>query len=54
MQTSFAQEKINQAIALVTEARKEDTGGKWLEELVEQVEPHIANWDVAEAYAWDQ
>lgn len=54
MQTSFTKEKINQAIALVAEASKEDTGGKWLEELVEQIGPHIADWDIAGAYAWDQ
>ena len=45
---------INEAIELVAEASKEDTGGKWLEELVAQVAPHLADWDIREAFTWDQ
>ena len=52
MQTSVAQDFIDQAIDRVAEGSSQPTGGKWLEHLTAEVAPHIREWDITRAYPW--
>ena len=52
MQTSVAQERIEQAIERVVEGSRQPTGGKWLEYLTADIAPYIREWDIARTYPW--
>ena len=52
MQTSVAQEKIDQAIDRITEGSRQPTGGKWLEYLTADIAPYIREWDIDHTYLW--
>ncbi len=52
MQTANSKTLIADAIARVEEARRQPTGGKWLETLTADVSPHIKEWDIAQCYSW--
>ena len=54
MQTSVAQEMIDNAIDRVAEGSSQPTGGKWLEYLTAGVAPYIREWDIDHAYAWGE
>ena len=54
MQNANAPDVIEKAIATVAEASREQTGGKWLENLTVNAGPHIRDWDIAQCWAWSE
>ena len=54
MQNANASDVIEKAIATVAEASREQTGGKWLENLTVNAGPHIRDWDIAQCWAWSE
>ena len=54
MQNANAPDIIEKAIATVAEASREQTGGKWLENLTVNAGPHIRDWDIAQCWAWSE
>ena len=53
MTSANAQSVIEAAIATIAENSPHSTDGKWLEYLTAEVAPHIKEWDITEAYPWD-
>ena len=43
---------IKQALATVTAASHEQTGGKWLENLTVDAGPYIREWDISQCWPW--
>ena len=54
MQNANAPDVIEKAIATVAEASREQTGGKWLENLTVNAGPHIRDWDITQCWAWSE
>ena len=54
MQNPNAPDIIEKAIANVAEASREQTGGKWLENLTVDAGPHIKDWDITQCWAWSE
>ena len=54
MQNTNAPDVIEKAIATVAEASREQTGGKWLENLTVNAGPHIKDWNIAQCWAWSE
>ena len=54
MQTSVAQERIEEAIERVVEGSRQPTGGKWLEYLTADIAPYIREWDIDHTYLWGE
>ena len=54
MQNANAPDVIEKAIATVAEASREQTGGKWLENLTVNAGPHIKDWNIAQCWAWSE
>ena len=52
MQDTNVPAVIEKAIATVDEASREQTGGKWLEDLTIKVGLHIRDWDITQCWAW--
>ncbi len=52
MQTLDQQASIAKAIATVTEASPQPTGGKWLENLTVDVAPFIRDWNIEQCWHW--
>ena len=52
MQSANAPAVIENAIATVAAASREQTGGKWLENLTVDVGPYIKDWNIAECWHW--
>ena len=52
MQSANAQDIIEEAIATVAAASREQTGGKWLENLTVDAGPHIKEWDIGQCWPW--
>ena len=52
MQNVNAQAVIENAIAMVAAASREQTGGKWLENLTVDAGPHIKEWDIGHCWPW--
>ena len=44
---------IEEALAEIAEMSSQETSGKWLEHLTVRVAPHVKEWDVAEAWPWE-
>ena len=54
MQDANASAIIEKAIATVAEASREQTGGKWLENLSVDVGPHIRDWYIDQCWTWSE
>ena len=52
MQDTNVPAVIEKAIATVDEASREQTGGKWLEDMTIKVGLHIRDWDITQCWAW--
>ncbi len=52
MQNANAPAVIESAIAMVAAASREQTGGKWLENLTVDAGPHIKEWDIGHCWPW--
>ena len=49
-----ALKKLGEALAEIEETSRRPTDGKWLERLTADCAPLIAEWDVREAWTWDE
>ena len=54
MQHANAPAVIGNAIATVAAASREQTGGKWLENLAVSAGPYIREWDIIECWPWSE
>ena len=54
MQNANAPDVIEKAIAIVAAASREQTGGKWLENLTVNAGPHIKEWDITQCWSWSE
>ncbi len=52
MKNANAPAVIENAIATVAAASREQTGGKWLENLTVDAGPHIKEWDIGQCWPW--
>ena len=49
-----ALKKLGDALAEIEETSRQETDGKWLERLAPDCAPLNAEWDVREAWTWDE
>ena len=54
MQNANAPAVIENAIATVAAASREQTGGKWLENLTVGAGPYIREWDIVQCWQWSE
>ncbi|MXW45478.1 MAG: hypothetical protein F4109_07275 [Gammaproteobacteria bacterium] len=54
METSAAQDIIEQAIKKIAEMNPQETDGEWLEVVTVESGPFIKEWDIAHCWPWDK
>ena len=52
--TSIAQDTIEEAIKKTAEMNPQETDGEWLEVVTVESGPYIKEWDIAECWHWDE